>query len=548
MNIDNQLINYLVDAIIIKNGKRDFNLPSYNKKKYTTIGETKEEEYKDESREIKGICTDIIVNDFLKSTSNVFNFMKVIYDTFDNAIKLYINKKNLPKEDVSKGYPGSIFFVCKGGNILRIVSNEFEKEYPGIVVDDLIQYYKQFFKRSDADFSIYIDPIIGDKYEEVFFEMTLLAYLLQFIIRIHFLNDLPNQFDYFSYSDEFKIETLEKYLNKMNEANVLVDPENKTFYGGKFTKLLFQNPVVNNVGLDSPINSGKQDIRIQKMENTNDTVLINIYKKPFIFYISSNETLDFIQGSVRTKFNLVRTKVNFIVYLNKNDEEIKHAIGGELIDVSIPHKDTTDFNHIFMNIDKAIKKYDMVFKDKRLTFRAYSIENLIEDLELILFINSEKPWDDNKYAKRINRLFYMYLIDILSKISNQYEAIKLINNFNTLIIEPIYNQINISNKNIYLNKINEISKNNIKQFNSMYYRRKYFLNKFIIYLEKISKTSFDEKEEFKKFMELIKENIIQYNKIFPEIQKFINSKGKFDEENVYKDITIESLAGGYKKY
>ncbi len=45
-------------------------------------------------------------------------------------------------------------------------------------------------------------------------------------------------------------------------------------------------------------------------------------------------------------------------------------------------------------------------------FKSYSFEYLIYDLENILFRQSEVPWDDRKYAKRVNRLLFLYLIDL----------------------------------------------------------------------------------------------------------------------------------------
>src|SRR5690606_12967540 len=137
-------------------------------------------------------------------------------------------------------------------------------------------------------------------------------------------------------------------------------------------------------------------------------------------YIGVNESLDFMVGpegkKIRMKFALDRTKINFVAYFVREENGIvvgrKFNFGGELIDCSIIHKDTSSLPHFFEKLKFAIRDYVMTGPNgKELKFKGYSLRYLAEDLDLILFKTVTKPWEDVKYAKRIKRLFFMYLMD-----------------------------------------------------------------------------------------------------------------------------------------
>ena len=99
-----------------------------------------------------------------------------------------------------------------------------------------------------------------------------------------------------------------------------------------------------------------------------------------------------------------------------------------MIDVSLPHKKDTSINHVFDNLSKAISRFTMTQGDNSLEFNSYSLQFLIEDLEKILFHVAEFPWNDNKYAKRLNRLCYLYFLDSFVKQTNNIDRSKLVKN------------------------------------------------------------------------------------------------------------------------
>ena len=148
-------------------------------------------------------------------------------------------------------------------------------------------------------------------------------------------------------------------------------------------------------------------------------------------YISLNKTLEFKSGNGGvTKFALVRTKINFNLVAENEGTSKTLNMGGELIDVSIPHRKDKSINDVFNHLDKAISRYTVTNKDKSLEFNSYSLLFLIEDLEKILFHVAEYPWDDNKYVKRLNRLCYLYFLDMFIRERNNLNRKSILQSIN----------------------------------------------------------------------------------------------------------------------
>src|ERR1700677_4085661 len=121
---------------------------------------TIEDEYVDKNRELQSVLTEFVVNEFFPLEHDTEQFIKLVFGTFDEALKLYRQKMGIDREN-------QLFFVYKGGNILRYALYETMHEIGGKVSDEIEAYYKDVFKKSDADFSIYIDPHLKD-YDIIF--------------------------------------------------------------------------------------------------------------------------------------------------------------------------------------------------------------------------------------------------------------------------------------------------------------------------------------------------------------------------------------------
>lgn len=130
----------------------DFDLDALKMPTYSTDEITKVLD--DEFKPLKGVATDFVVNEFFHEDETLYRFMTQVYTTFERALAIYGQKTGIP--------PQKLLFLYKGGNILRIISREFLIELPASASRNINDFYSAFFKRSDADFSIYLDPSVKD--------------------------------------------------------------------------------------------------------------------------------------------------------------------------------------------------------------------------------------------------------------------------------------------------------------------------------------------------------------------------------------------------
>ena len=498
---------------------------------YSHIIDPRSDELIDYSREYKDLCTDIIVKLFLSEETGMFNFLTLVYGTFDQAIEIYRIAKGLQKMDV--------FFVYKGGNILRIISNDFLRELPRAASKIITDYYEQFFKRSDADFSIYIQPDLKD-YDRIYDDMTYLSYLLQVYIRKIFSDNLTEFFELFKFNTAYKKELLTEYFNRASDAKALKDPMNKIFNGCVLKKFIFLETQIGPG--DKEHYQGKHDLAKEMTEN-GKIATFDLDKTPHGMFIQMNQTLDFESPSGRIKFNLIRTKVNFNFVFEKPDgEKMTKLIGGELIDVSIPHRLDDNFRHFYEEgPDKLLQLYRLSYGDNRLEFLSYTYFYLAHDLEFILFKFVNKPWETPKYEKRINRLFYLYVIDLFIKLDTT-----------------------IKRKNVLLDLLNGIFKINLTEDNLLESGKKildfieYFINKYsnknlliLTLLEQIRRiileglTSLKDIDEYNKMRKILMENCNIMNQSFKGTKSYCSDDGNINVELLY-DNDFKSLIGGKK--
>lgn len=497
------------------------NIPDIKVEKNNLIQE-KKDYFNDTNREIKSICTDIVVNDFFSTKESLYKFLFTVYKIFEHVINLYIKHNNLKRND--------IFFTFKGGNILRIISKEFILELPNYASEKIKDYYSKFFKRSDADFSIYINPELKN-YEIIHDDLCKLSYHIQDYIRNLIQNNLQEFFDFFKYNDEYKKKILQKNLDILNKAESLKDISNIRYNQGKFLNLTFDNISTDNKDIynyrkdffSDFIKSEKNNKNIKKSD-------INNKNNKFMF-ISINKTLEFKSNiGDLTKFSLIRTKINFNTILLKDNKKTRLNIAGELIDVSIPHKKDKSVYNIFKNFDKAISRYTMKLNNEILSFNSYSLEFLIEDLEKILFYNAEYPWSDNKYKKRLNRLLYLYFLQMFIEVQSNKKRKNIIINIKKTFIKDIniYSGPKKKKKNFNSKHEKDYLKN-IKNIN----RIEYFYS---WQIEKILENDyiFIFKKELNNFSNIILENLNILEEAFDDIEIYCEKQQPFEEESIYK--------------
>jgi hypothetical protein len=152
--------------------------------------------------------------------------------------------------------------------------------------------------------------------------------------------------------------------------------------------------------------------------------------------ITHNNTLDFpgAKGDVRIRFNLTRTKVIFT--LHEKSGKLRN-VGGELIDVSVSHRDDKSVVDFFRHVRQNITEYTLTRDKCVLTFKSYTLKYLIHDLENTLFNQSLYPWHNAKYAKRLNRLYYLYFVDVFIRVQGSDDRLQVLQDFHDLILQPL---------------------------------------------------------------------------------------------------------------
>lgn len=386
---------------------------------------------------LKNVLTDITTNEFLPKDV-MFDFISIIVTTFSQVINTYLTNSGIPTT------PLPIKFVYKGGNTLRFIAQKIQKQLPGNVAGLLEQEYGRFFKKSDADFSIYIDPRIPN-YDKVFDEVTVLAAFTLDYIRTHFSKDSTKFLMISRYNPQYIQKLLRSYLKDLRAEAADIGVTLHHFALGEVSTA-DSNPGDFRLSSDNPpdyyITDQERTVLSKKNQpkkrrrrpaaggdapNKVTDVQIREIKLKYgnaqrlPFYITVNDTLEWPTPTGVTKFNLVRMKVNFntqVSVYTVEGESPPHQkrISGELIDVSIPHRDMKELKHAFEHSEEVFHSYTVVDDTgkREMEVESYTIQYMIHDLERMLFVERTYPWEDAKYEKRLKRLFFMYLVQVLN--------------------------------------------------------------------------------------------------------------------------------------
>jgi hypothetical protein len=125
-------------------------------------------------------------------------------------------------------------------------------------------------------------------------------------------------------------------------------------------------------------------------------------------YVTFNNTIRFAKKDMQCEFDLLRLKYNVDVELQWEDRNIApctyHA-PSELIDVSISTQKDFKTRHVIGKpIDSWTTTVPMKCGTQDVQVRVPTLEYLVNhDLHAILFVESDFPWEDQKYLKRMQR-------------------------------------------------------------------------------------------------------------------------------------------------
>lgn len=390
----------------------------------------------DLDQEIKDAGTTFVVSEFFNSKETLFNFMKLVYGNIDDALNKYKSSLGLADE--------AIFLLFKGGNILRMVAQTVFSLVSPEAREFLEEKYSKHFKRSDADFSVYVDEqkLQGMDYDRIFAEVNEIVFSQLNAIRMEFQSNPKKYFDFFKLDSAKAQEKLGATFEELQKISSLNDPENPDWYQATFKQLqILDNRVKQTLECSY---FGQFDTLTVPQEN--NLVRYKLSRQPSWIANSDNRTIQFPWGSDENKlvkFFLLRSKVAFEVFYDQHGEYKRKPMVGELIDVSLPHREDDRLRPFLNHFERNVSTYVLQSEDKKdsIKMRSYSLHNLAEDLRFIIFDSFMRPWEGGpKYDKRLNRLFFLHITEMLAQFGLGSEKISsYVQEIRNDIIKPLEN-------------------------------------------------------------------------------------------------------------
>lgn len=481
-------------------------LPDFSTDKVAAWEIPHEERYLDKDQEIKDLGTDIVVKKFFNTPETLFNFVNLVYGNIDNALKSYRKNNNLENR--------AIFLVFKGGNVLRMLANGVFDLLPPKARDLLKAEYAQYFKRSDADFSVYVDEkkLRDLNYDKVLGEVSDLVFLELNKIREIIKKDPQKYFNLMQVKSDFGMKELSSFFDQLKNLNAIKDKDNEKWFNAKFTQLQFGDFLAS-PGIKCDY-KGRYDYKYRIVNNK--MVETKLSEKPDWIYNTDNRTIELPVGSDpnnTVKFFLLRSKVAFEYTYEKDGVLTRKPIGGELIDVSLPHRKDFRLREFLDNYDKEIAKYTLISPlaaEEKITINSYSPAGLAQDLQMMILEQFDRPWHGGpKYTKRVNRFFFMAILEMLYDYGlESVEAQKYLSDVKEKIIKPLSSLYPLNNSHDVVLEL----KNNIDQIALEYENKMAVTNRFWQGFGKllddlIKNPQADDREGFEDFLKAIEKNI-----------------------------------------
>lgn len=487
---------------------------------------------------LKALSTDLVVKEFFNRPPQLFNFLSIVYTNFDGMLNDFMAKKGLDK--------GDAIFIFKGGNMLRMLAHRTFDLVTPEARSVLQEKYEQFFKRSDADFSILVNPAKvkekGLDYEKTMTELVNLTYKKLNDIRSEMETNAPKYFGFLQFSSDYRSKVLAEYLAKAKETPDLKDPNNPNWNGAEILQLQFLNNQADNTLKHCRFEGGIDDSRAFTDKSEKQVVVKVLDKQKRWMRNTINRSLKFYADDTKTNlvnFDLVRLKILFnLIY--KKDGQIKVAYApGEGIDVSFPLEPDFRTQEMYKHLDTNFARYKLQFKDtgEELNFVSESPEGLSADLREILFGQVSRPWESAKYEKRVYRIFFIGIMEMLAEYGVGSNAVAdYVQGLNTNIIAHLVEFYQKGNDRAGLQKDLQVSFDSLKQEHPALKELNIFMDAILgqLLTNLVKDPKPDDEEKFTALIELIKDNVAI-------IQSLSTLKEwKIDKNDLYT-IQVENL-------
>ena len=143
----------------------------------------------------------------------------------------------------------------------------------------------------------------------------------------------------------------------------------------------------------------------------------------------------------------------------------------------------------------------------------------------------QKPWTAPKYEKRVNRLFYLYMIDIFNKLKTNEAREEFLRGFNDMI-DGLMKSVDSDEMDLIIANFKEKYGKDL---------RKLHIDNLLNYLIEINKI-LEEKDlpEYRKFLGVLKENGNIITNSFQNVDQYCSLDGSIRLKSIY-DGDLKSL-------
>lgn len=439
-----------------------------------------------------------------------------------------------------------LYFIYRGGNILKIYKTNFEKVLPGRAKKFFQQEFDDYFKNSDIDFYTVIEnaeKLLPEEIDRINEYIEMMCYYGLWLARIFIMNNF-NLFEFcklnkISFKEDLK--DLVEIMNNDKKSSEIEEIQNTNIIGLGFNRFIYleekydldkimrlpasqntesfvpgvkETSVLNNLKkfhkagrFDSNLTNSEDEVFVNKIDYHQPNLLKENFSKFMDALVKKNQILDFYithnnlieDKKENVSFSLVRIMINFLVIFERDGKFGFTNTSSELFDLSIGHPEDKMY---YVYSAKNITKYPFKYDDEK-TDDIYipKIRTTLTDLIKILF-DIEYPWLDIKYEKRLYRLLLLTFVEELSK-SDIYQIEKLIR----------------SNKQRKPKSEEDIT------FETINFRND---------LIKSKVTSAKDKKEYAKYIKKYKEINQKILKVISKIKDFIESKKQFNPKDIYE--------------
>ena len=388
---------------------------------------------------VTSCATEFVTNELLK-TSDIVSQMRmvdIVRTSLDAAVDRFSKDMKIDRH--------AFHVIFKGGNVMRFIVSNLMAQNQSLFAY-INEQYMNVFKPSDLDFGItFDDNFFKQKKLSVDDIHVFSEYVEKELVSLRdkLTDNAEENFPLLNMSYDVSQELLKNVFVEMND--------NVTKHNTEITskekegQMLPQITHVSTLSLNFPSNypgdqlnapSVRKDMQIQFSNEEKAIKAITENNKfepkrivcesrlpPRPLFISRNESLFFARNEKELiHFDLVRMKLAFsLTTVDKNNKESIKRIGGEVIDVSIPHMDVASknfpqFTTLSKNrVVKTYQTYTLKTLQDTYSIESYSISGLIYDLIRVIFLEIEKPWSDSKYEKRLTRIMGLLLCEAIEE-------------------------------------------------------------------------------------------------------------------------------------